>query len=256
MHMMITIMTIMNGEKAKILARVRIITMPRIGTNILASDVGVIAKRGENKSYLFAVNNIITTEPISNARVDLYSFQQQKLATGATSSEGIASFQLDTFAYFAIVTYGTQSTYVRLDDGNSLSVSNFNVAGETLQKGLKGFIYGERGVWRPGDNLYLSFILNDASNKIPSGHPIKFRLSDPNGKVTYQTVQKSNEWNHYAFTVPTEMDAPTGNWEAMVSVGGAKFYKSIKIETIKPNRLKIKNSFKRASAFVFVSKYE
>ncbi len=218
----------------------------RIGTNILASDVGVIAKRGENKSYLFAINNIITTEPIANARVDLYSFQQQKLATGTTSSEGIANFQLDTFAYFAIVTYGTQSTYVRLDDGNSLSVSNFNVAGETLQKGLKGFIYGERGVWRPGDNLYLSFILNDASNKIPLGHPIKFRLSDPNGKVTYQTVQKSNEWNHYAFTVPTLADAPTGNWEAMVSVGGAKFYKSIKIETIKPNRLKIKNTFKRA----------
>lgn len=218
----------------------------RIGTNILASDVGVIAKRGENKSYLFAVSNIITTEPIANARVDLYSFQQQKLATVATSSEGIASFQLDTFAYFAIVTYGTQSTYVRLDDGNSLSVSNFNVSGETLQKGLKGFIYGERGVWRPGDNLYLSFILNDASNKLPLGHPIKFRLSDPNGKVTYQAVQKTNEWNHYAFTVPTEADAPTGNWEAMVSVGGAKFYKSIKIETIKPNRLKIKNIFKRA----------
>ncbi|WP_281636435.1 alpha-2-macroglobulin family protein [Flavobacterium marginilacus] len=218
----------------------------RIGTNILASDVGVIAKRGENKSYLFAVSNIITTEPIANARVDLYSFQQQKLGTVATSSEGIASFQLDTFAYFAIVTYGTQSTYVRLDDGNSLSVSNFNVSGETLQKGLKGFIYGERGVWRPGDNLYLSFILNDASNKLPLGHPIKFRLSDPNGKVTYQTVQKTNEWNHYAFTVPTEADAPTGNWEAMVSVGGAKFYKSIKIETIKPNRLKIKNTFKRA----------
>lgn len=218
----------------------------KIGTNILASDVGVIAKRGENKSYLFAVNNIITTEPITNARVELYSFQQQKLATEATTSEGIASFQLNTFAYFAIVTSGNQSTYVRLDDGNSLSVSNFNVAGETLQKGLKGFIYGERGVWRPGDNLYLSFILNDASNKIPLGHPIKFRLSDPNGKITYQTVQKSNEWNHYAFTVPTENDAPTGNWEAMVSVGGAKFYKSIKIETIKPNRLKIKNTFKRA----------
>ena len=216
----------------------------KIGTNILASDLGVIAKRGENKSYFFAVNNIITTEPVSNARVDLYSFQQQKLATAATSSEGIASFQIDKFAYFAIVTLGNQSTYVKLDDGNSLSISNFDVSGETLQKGLKGFIYGERGVWRPGDNLYLSFILNDAANKLPKAHPIKFRLTDPNGKVTYQTVQKTNELNHYAFTVPTDSDAPTGNWEAMVSVGGAKYYKSIKIETIKPNRLKIKNSFR------------
>nr|WP_253202525.1 MG2 domain-containing protein [Flavobacterium sp. MC2016-06] len=218
----------------------------KIATNILASDLGVIAKRGENKSYLFAVNNILTTEPISNARVDLYTFQQQKIATTATNSEGIATFQIDKFAYFAIVTLGEQSTYVKLDDGNSLSVSNFNVAGETLQKGLKGFIYGERGVWRPGDNLYLSFILNDASNKLPAAHPIKFRLTDPNGKVTYQTVQKTNELNHYAFIVPTDQDAPTGSWEAMVSVGGAKFYKNIKIETIKPNRLKIKNSFQRA----------
>lgn len=218
----------------------------KIGTNILASDLGVIAKRGENKSYLFAVNNIVTTEPVSNARVDLYTYQQQKITTGTTSSEGIASFQLDKFAYFAIVTLGDQSTYVKLDDGNSLSVSNFDVAGETLQKGLKGYLYGERGVWRPGDNLYLSFILNDVANKLPKSHPIKFRLNDPNGKTTYQTIQKTNELNHYSFIVPTDADAPTGNWEALVSVGGAKFYKSIKIETIKPNRLKIKNTFKRA----------
>ena len=218
----------------------------KIGINILASDLGVIAKRGENKSYFFAVNNIVTTEPVSNATVELYSFQQQKLATLATNNEGIATFELDKFAYFAIVTLGNQATYVKLDDGNSLSVSNFDVAGESLQKGLKGYIYGERGVWRPGDKLFLSFVLNDAANKLPPSHPIKFRLSDPNGKIVYQTVQKINDWNHYLFVIPTNSDAPTGNWEAMVNVGGAKFYKSIKIETIKPNRLKIKNSFKNA----------
>jgi alpha-2-macroglobulin len=217
-----------------------------IGTNILASDLGVIVKRGENKSYLIAVTNIISTEPISNAKVELFNFQQQKIGSGSTNGDGIATFELDKFAYFAIVTQGTQSTYVKLDDGNSLSVSNFDVAGEALQKGLKGYIYGERGVWRPGDNLYLSFIFNDQSNKLPENHPIKFRLSDPNGKVVYQTVQKINELNHYSFMVPTDADAPTGNWEAVVSVGGAKFYKSIKIETIKPNRLKIKSVFKNA----------
>jgi alpha-2-macroglobulin len=215
-----------------------------IGTNILASDLGVIAKRGENKSYLIAVNDIITTSPVSGAKVELFSYQQQKLASESTDSEGIVKFELDKFAYFAIVTQGTQSTYVKLDDGHSLSVSNFDVAGEALQKGLKGYIYGERGVWRPGDNLYLSFIFNDLANKLPKTHPIKFRLSDPNGKIAYQTVQKYNELNHYSFVVPTNADDPTGNWEAMVSVGGAKFYKNIKIETIKPNRLKIKNVFK------------
>ncbi|HMK06047.1 MAG TPA: hypothetical protein VK476_00870, partial [Flavobacterium sp.] len=131
----------------------------KIATNVLASDLGVIAKRGENRSYFFAVNNILTTEQICNAKIDMYIFQQQKLATINTDASGTAYVKLNKFAYFAIVTEGKNSTYIKLDDGTSLSVSNFDVAGETLQKGLKGYIYGERGVWRPGDNLYLSFIL-------------------------------------------------------------------------------------------------
>lgn len=217
----------------------------RIATNVLATDLGVIAKRGENKSYFFAVNNIVTTDPVCGAKVELYSFQQQKLASANTDAMGVVQFKLDKFAYFAIVTQGDNTTYVKLDDGNSLSVSNFDVAGEALQKGLKGYIYGERGVWRPGDNLYLSFILDDSNNKLPKNHPLKLRLSDPHGKVVFQTIRKASSLNHYAFIVPTGPDAPTGSWEAMVSVGGARFYKNIKIETIKPNRLRIKNTFAR-----------
>lgn len=218
----------------------------KVATNVLASDLGVIAKRGENKSYFFAVSNLLTTDPVCGAKIDLYSFQQQKLGTANTDASGTAYFKPDKFAYFAIVTQGKNTTYMKLDDGISLSVSNFDVAGEMLQKGLKGYIYGERGVWRPGDNLYLSFILNDAANKLPKSHPIKFRLSDPHGKTVYQKIVKSNGLNHYAFVVPTNPDAPTGSWEAMVSLGGARFYKNIKIETIKPNRLRIKNTFNKA----------
>ena len=215
----------------------------KIGTNILASDLGVIVKRGNDKSIAVAVSNIVDTEPVSGATVELYNFQQQKIADSKTDGDGMANFSLNKYAYFAIVTDGKSSTYVKLDDNLSLSVSNFDVSGATLEKGLKGYIYGERGVWRPGDTLFVSFILNDKANPLPKNHPIKFRLNDPNGKTQFQTVQTGNEVNHYKFIVPTQSSALTGNWEVMVSVGGAKFYKSIKIETIKPNRLKIKNSF-------------
>ncbi|HLP63460.1 alpha-2-macroglobulin family protein [Flavobacterium sp.] len=215
----------------------------KVGTNILATDLGVIVKRGTDKSIVVAVNNIVTTETVSGATVDLYNFQQQKIASSRTNGDGMATFEMTKYAYFAIVTQGKHSTYVKLDDELSLSVSNFDVSGETLQKGLKGYIYGERGVWRPGDTMYLSFILNDNANKLPENHPIKLRLNDPNGKTVYQTVKRGNSLNHYTFVIPTETSAPTGNWEAVVNVGGARFYKSIKVETIKPNRLKIKNSF-------------
>jgi alpha-2-macroglobulin len=218
----------------------------KLGTNVLATNLGVIAKRGTDKSVVIAVSDIVSTNAVSGATVDLYNYQQQKIATSSTDGDGVVSFQIEKIAYFAIVTKGDQSTYVKLDDELSLSVSNFDVSGETLQKGLKGYLYGERGVWRPGDTLYLSFILNDNANKLPATHPIKLKLNDPNGKTTYQSVQKLSELNHYKFVVPTQQSAPTGNWEAVVSIGGARFYKNIKIETIKPNRLKIKNSFNDA----------
>lgn len=217
-----------------------------IATNVAATDLGVIAKRGENGSYFFAVNNIVTTEPVPGATVDLYNFQQQKLGTVQTDDKGWATIDLEKYAFFAVVTQNNNTTYVRLDEGQSLSVSNFDVSGETLQKGLKGYIYGERGVWRPGDTLHIAFMLNDNESKLAGKHPIKFRLSDPKGKLTYQAVQKYKESNHYLFNVATKSTDLTGNWEAKISVGGANFYKSIKIETIKPNRLKIKNSFNDA----------
>ncbi|MET3047192.1 alpha-2-macroglobulin family protein [Flavobacterium covae] len=217
----------------------------KVSTNVLATDLGIIAKRGNNKSITIAVSDIVSTDPVSGATVDLYTYQQQKLATSTTDGDGIAKFDLKKFAYFAIVKQGKNTTYVKLDDELSLSLSNFDVAGESLQKGLKGYIYGERGVWRPGDSIHLSFILNDNANKIPVNHPIKFRLNDPMGKTIYQYIHKTNEANHYRFDLVTNTSAPTGNWEAMISVGGANFYKSIKIETIKPNRLKIKNSFNK-----------
>ncbi|AWH86934.1 hypothetical protein HYN59_06020 [Flavobacterium album] len=215
----------------------------QVQTNVLASDLGVIAKKGKNDSFFFAVASITTTEVVAGAKVELFNYQRQKLASGTTNSEGTLMLSSDKKPYFAIIKKGTNTTYVKLADGSSQSLSNFDVDGTELQKGLKGFIYGERGVWRPGDTLFLGFILNDKEAKLPPSHPIKLRLSDPSGKMTFQAMQTYNQKNHFKFVVPTQQGAPTGNWEAMISVGGAHFYKSIKIETIKPNRLKIKNSF-------------
>ncbi len=215
----------------------------KIATNILASNLGAVVKKGANNSYFIAVTDIVTTMPIANAKVTFYNLQQQELGSQTTDEEGKTIFDADHKAFFAVVSKGTEKTYVRLNDGNALSMSKFDVAGASLQKGLKGYLYGERGVWRPGDTLFLSFMLNDNANKLPANHPVKFELADPYGKVTHREIQTNGLNNFYRFTVQTDQEAPTGNWQARVKVGGATFNKLIKIETIKPNRLKIKVGF-------------
>ena len=214
-----------------------------VSANILASNLGVIVKKGENKSYFFAVTDIITTQPISGASVKLYNYQQQEIATSTTDSQGFSGVDLDKNAYFAIVSKGKNKTYIKLNDGHSLSMSKFDVSGQRLQKGLKGFIYGERGVWRPGDSIHLTFVLNDKTNPLPKSHPIKMELTDAQGKLVYKKVKTENINGFTRFSIPTSDASPTGNWNAKVSVGGAHFAKNIKVETIKPNRLKIKLDF-------------
>ncbi len=219
-----------------------------VSQNVLASNIGVIAKRSANNSYYFAVTDILTTAPIANAKVTLYNYQQQELIHKSTDTEGLITIdaEADAYANFAIVSKGNHKTYVKLEDGNALSLSKFDVSGSRLQSGLKGYLYGERGVWRPGDTLHLTFMLNDNANPLPKQHPVKLALKDPNGKLVYKNVSSSHLDHFYKFTVPTTTESKTGRYTAQVTVGGATFDKVLKIETVKPNRLKLKVDFEDA----------
>ena len=214
-----------------------------ISQNLLASNLGVIAKKAANNTYYFAVTNILTTAVEGNATIKLFNFQQQEIATVITNSEGLTTIETNKRVAFAIVSKGKNTTYLKLKDGNSLSLSKFDVSGNHLQRGLKGYLYGERGVWRPGDTMHLTFMLNDADNKLPSNHPVKMEITDPNGKLVYKKVNTTSIDKFYKFTVPTDIHYNTGNYSAQVTVGGAKFHKTLKIETVKPNRLKIEVDF-------------
>ncbi len=210
-----------------------------LAVNILASNLGVIAKRGDNLSYNFTVTDITSTQPIAGANIKLYNYQQQEIAQLKTNNEGMAMYKANDRTYFAIVSRGKEKTYITLDDGHALSLSKFDVAGSEAPKGLKGHIYGERGVWRPGDTLHLTFVLNDKDNPIPEGHPIKFEIIDARGQLVDKQLTSFSKNRFYYFKVATNPEAPTGNWRAKVSVGGATFDKTLRIATVKPNRLKI-----------------
>ena len=215
-----------------------------VGKNILASDIGIIAKRGNDKSIFFAISDIKTTKPLSGVELEVLNYQQQILAKLKTDGQGQASLDhLDGVPYLLVAKQGKQRGYLKLDNGHALSLSTFDVSGEQSQKGLKGFIYGERGVWRPGDTLFLSFILEDEKRALPAVHPVNFELMNPRGQVVQKMVRSKGENGFFSFVCKTDEDAPTGNYMATVRVGGAVFTKSLKVETIKPNRLKLTMDF-------------
>ncbi len=215
-----------------------------ISRNVLASDLGMIAKAGSDDNCHIFVTNLVSAKSLSGVRVEFYNFQLQNIGTAITNSEGMAIVPLKNRPFIVVARNGLQTGYLKLTDGNSLSLSMFDVSGEPVQKGIKGFIYGERGVWRPGDSIYLSFILEDKLHRLPMHHPVSMSLFNPNGQLIIRTVRSNPVNGFYNFSTATASDAPTGNWLAKVNVGGAEFRKTLKIETVKPNRLKINFDFK------------
>ncbi|MGX1931126.1 alpha-2-macroglobulin family protein [Flagellimonas sp. 2504JD4-2] len=226
-----------------------------VTTNLLGSDLGLIVKKGNNRSYHFAATNLLTTKPEADTNIKLYNYQQQLLGEITTDASGFGIYDGEKQIAFAVAEKNNHFAYAKLADGNALSLSKFDVSGETLQNGLQGFIYTERGVHRPGDTVHLTFVLDDKNNPIPDGHPVTLEVSDARGKLVQRNVLKGGslhiedglyakkEKAFYYFPIPTKPEAPTGTWNAKIIVGGAEYHKSLKIATIKPNRLKVDFSF-------------
>ena len=207
--------------------------------NIFASNLGMIVKRNSLNKLWIAVSNILDTNPVGKAQVTVYNFQLQPIGKGETNGEGFVEISSKGTPFIVVAEAEKQKAYVRVVDGEEQSVSRFDVGGKEIQKGLKGFIYGERGVWRPGDTLHISFILEDREKRIPDKHPVALEIYNPKGQFYTKMISTQGMNGFYTFDVPTQAGDPTGLWNAYIKVGGTTFHKGLRIETIKPNRLKI-----------------
>lgn len=214
-----------------------------VSQNILASDIGIIAKSGDNHEIRVAVNSLISATPLAGAQVEVFNYQLQSLGKSITDQNGMLTLKLSNKPFLLVASNDGQKGYLRLDNATALSTSMFDVGGQKNKQGIKGYIYGERGVWRPGDTLFLSFILEDKQQVLPEKHPVVLEWFNPENQLIGKSVKTKGVNGFYTFKVITSPDALTGNWLAKIKVGNSEFKKAFKIEAIKPNRLKINLDF-------------
>ena len=215
----------------------------KISRNILASNLGLMAKKGDDNILHVIVNDLLSALPLNEVAVDVFDLQMQLISSGITNQDGSVAIFCERKPFLIVAKKDKDRNYLKVNDGSSLSLSSFDVSGNKPENGIKAFIYGERDVWRPGDSIYLSIFIKDMKSDLPAGHPVQFELINPLEQKVDNQVQKSSESNLLVFTSKTSADAVTGNYRAQFRIGGATFTKRIRIETVKPNRLKINLNF-------------
>ncbi|MEM6928104.1 MAG: MG2 domain-containing protein, partial [Myxococcota bacterium] len=211
--------------------------------NVAVSDLGLTVKRGADDEVFVAVTDLVTAEPVPQAMVTLLDFQTQPVGAGATNDQGIVRLAAERTPLLAVAERGKDRTLVRLTDGNALSTAHFDAGGVAVNRGLRGMIYGERGVWRPGDDIHLTLLRFDRTGQLPSAHPVEFTLTDPRGKQIDKQIVPGGADGFARFDTHTRPDATTGPYFVRAKVGGTTFTETVRVETIKPNRLKIDLDF-------------
>ena len=205
----------------------------------LASNLGLIAKQGESDRLTVIATHLDDNTPATQVRVTVHNYQHQQLASGTTNNKGEVTLALDGKPFYLVAQDHKDRGYLKLARNRALPTNQFNTGGEKVRDGLKGFFYGERDVWRPGDDIHLTFVLADPQNRLPDDHPVTLDWFDPRGDkvASYSSAKPVGQF--HAFTLSTTEDAPTGNWRAVARVGERYFDTPLRVEAIKPNRLKI-----------------
>ena len=220
-----------------------------LGRNVLVSDLGLLVKRALDGSWFVATTNIITAQPARNIEFKVQNYQGRVVHQGRTGTDGMAVIPSSVAGtesdprLFISAQSSFGRAYLRINNSLALATSHFDVSGGSPSSGIRGLIYGERGVWRPGDDIFLTFLLSDPQGTLPGNHPVSFEFEDPRGRVVFQRNLTSSVDGFYSIPVSTASDAPTGDWTARVRVGGSVFTRNIKVETVMPNRLKMDLNF-------------
>ncbi len=213
---------------------------------ISLSDLGLIAKEGADKLFVFA-NSIKTAMAVSGVNVTVYANNNQLIGSGTTNTEGVAeiAYSKNDISGFrpAMVVAKTDDDFNYLPFTNTrVNVSRFDVGGKRNNPaGLDAFVYAERDIYRPGEKVNFAVVIRDRQWKSPGDMPLKMKFVMPNGKEL-RTFRKSlNEEGAAEASVDIASSAITGSYtlEIYTSADVLLASKSFSVEEFVPDRIRV-----------------
>ncbi|MDD2559229.1 MAG: MG2 domain-containing protein, partial [Bacteroidales bacterium] len=210
-----------------------------VNRNVFCSDLALIAKMDAKGQLSVFVSNLMTTAPEVGVQLSVFDYQNQLLTQAQTDAQGSYRFTPERAPFVLFAQKGNQYAYLKLDNSSAIPVANFETDGVKVEKGIEAFFYAEREVWRPGDSIYLHFILEDREQQLPEGHPISMEIYNPRGQFVKKILSRRDDRCIYPFYFASNKDDPTGNWKVVLKAGTHIFQRGIQVESIKPNRLKV-----------------
>jgi alpha-2-macroglobulin len=223
---------------------------------VVVTDLGMLVKKAVDGSQDVFVQSISNGQPVGGASVSVMALNGQTLYTQTTSADGVVHFPTfkgldrdkkpvlylvkkgDDLSFLPIGTYDRQLDFSRFDIGGERNAIN--------QGQLSGYLFSDRGIYRPGDTFHIGLIVRAATwTRSVAGIPLQAEIVDPRG-VTVKQIPLSMDASGFGELeyAPAET-APTGTWtvnlyivkdgKANAQIGNT----TVQVKEFLPDRMKV-----------------
>ncbi|MCF7841107.1 MAG: hypothetical protein K9N22_10060 [Candidatus Marinimicrobia bacterium] len=209
---------------------------------LISTNVGLTLKQATDHHQIILATDLLTARPMPNVKLGLYNYQNRLIESQVTDKNGEAVFTNPNGYRF----YGETNRGVAIlrKDHKTWDLTRFDVGGsQASQAGIDVFTYTDRGVHRPGDTIYLTGIVRLERKNPPNEFPVHLVMFNPKRQVVFTSRTNCDLNGMFHFSITTDTKAETGDWQANLQVGGKLFSKTLKVEAVKPVRLKTELDF-------------
>jgi uncharacterized protein YfaS (alpha-2-macroglobulin family) len=158
---------------------------------VLVSNLGLTTYTGSD-GMAVAVRSLADAKPLAGVTLRLYARNNAELASVTSDADGIGRISGGLLhgkggdEPFAVMAYGpangSTGDFNFLEVGRAaFDLSDRGVSGRPPPGPVDGYLYTDRGIYRPGEAVHLTALVRDDKAVATSGLPLTLRLLRPDG---------------------------------------------------------------------------
>jgi alpha-2-macroglobulin len=197
--------------------RIKSVTNSRF---LLVTDIGIVTKENADGTHDVFLMSIKEGKPIANVIVDLLGKNGIALQTSRTDGDGHCAFTSveksvrEKTPVAFVARNGDDVAFIPYArDDRQLNFSRFDIEGveNVLPENLDAFVFTERGIYRPGDEIHIGLIVKQRNwQGNLKGLPMETEVVDARGLPVQTKKINLTEDGFTELTYQTANESPTG----------------------------------------------
>lgn len=190
----------------------------------VVSDLGLTAFSGRDGVHVF-VRSLESARALSGIEVRLIARSNEVLSKATTDSEGRATFPFGLtrgeggLAPALVVARTEEGDYGFLDlTKSAFDLTDRGVAGRAAPGPLDAMLFTERGVYRPGEEVFVTALLRDDQANAVADVPLTLIFRRPDGVEHRRVVLPDQGAGGRAYTLGLLPQAMSGTWRVSAHV--------------------------------------